>query len=131
MQRTMTTVGRRALACGLAGLAWGHALGHDAGSSDKPSLHAAALRSMSSQTMVEPPLRLYADTPAGLRLGSPASPIVVGERAPRIGLEFKVAPSQVHGIAKGTLLRKQLSEGTHVSLRVRRHGVAVVLRSEF
>ena len=99
-------IARQTVACVVAGLAWGHALAQTA----------------------EPPLRLYLDTRPGLRLGHPSG---LPEREPRIGVEFKLAPTPVHGVAKGTLLRTKLSEGTHLSLRVRRHGVAVVLRSEF
>jgi hypothetical protein len=121
----------RAVAFALAGLACGHALADDADADapEKPSLHAAAIRTISAHhTPAEPPLRLYLDARPGVRFGNPTA---LPERAPRIGVEFKLAPTPTAGIAKGTLLRKKLSEGTHLSLRVRRHGVAVVLRSEF
>jgi len=119
----------RPLAFLLAGLACGHALGQEVGHPERLSLHGVAMRTLAEEhTPAEPRLRLYLDTRPGLRLGSPTA---LPERPPRIGLEFKLAPTPTLGLAHGTLLRTKLSEGTHLSLRVRRHGVGVVLRSEF
>jgi hypothetical protein len=125
----MTKIARHTAACLLACFTAGHALGSDTEAPEGATLHAAAMRTLSSQYAPgEPPLRLYLDSSWGSRIGTPAG---IGGPAPRIGLEFKLAPSPAHGLAKGQLLRTKLSENTHVSLRVRRHGVAVVLRSEF
>jgi hypothetical protein len=71
---------------------------------------------------------MYLDTRPGLRFGAPSA---WPERAPRIGLEFKMAPTPALAVAQGALLRTRLRESTHLSLRVRHHGVGVVLRSEF
>jgi len=123
------TITIRPLALLLACLACGHALGQDVAHPERLSLYGVAMRTIAEEhTPVEPRLRLYLEPRASLRLGSPAA---LPERAPRIGLEFKLAPTPALSVANGTLLRTKLSEGTHLSLRVRRHGVSVVLRSEF
>ena len=127
--RTMTSA-IRPLACLLAGLACGHALGQDAGQHEGLTLHGAAMRTIAERQtpLLEPRLSLYADTRPGLRLaGTTALPA----HAPRIGLELSLAPSPTLGVARGTLLRTKLSEGTYLSLRLRRHSIGVVLRSEF
>ena len=123
------TITIRRLSLLLAGLVCGHAMGQEIGNRERLSLHGVAMRTLAEEhTSAEPRLRLYLDTRPGLRLGSPTA---LPERPPRIGLEFKLAPTPKLGLANGTLLRTKLSEGTHLSLRVRRHGVAVMLRSEF
>lgn len=76
----------------------------------------------------EPRLRLYVETRPDLRLGGP---IPRPEPAPRIGVELKLVPGFVPGIAKGTLLRTTLSESTHLSLRAYRGGLGVMLSSQF
>lgn len=76
----------------------------------------------------EPRLRLYVESRPELRLGGP---IPWPEPAPRIGIEFKLAPGFMPGIAKGTLLRTTLSERTHLSLRAYRGGIGVMLSSQF
>jgi len=49
----------------------------------------------------------------------------------RVGMEFRSAPSQVLGIARGTFLRAQLSSSSQVSLNWRGGKVALLLRSQF
>jgi hypothetical protein len=118
----------RAFAFLLGGLACGHALSQEVANHERLSLHGVAMRTIAEQqTPAEPRLRLYLDTRPGLRFGSPTA---LPERAPRVGVEFKVAPNPL-AVAHGSLLRTKLSESTSLSLRVRRHGVGVVLRSEF
>jgi hypothetical protein len=123
------TVTLRPLSLLLAGLVCGHAMGQEVGTRERLSLHGVAVRAIAEdQTPAEARLRLYLDTRPGLRFGSLTA---LPERAPRIGVEFKLAPNPVLAVAHGSLLRTKLSESTNLSLRVRRHGVAVVLRSEF
>ncbi len=80
------------------------------------------------QTPPEPRLRLYVDRQPGQRFGEQSA---MPERASRIGVEYKLAPNPALLVAQGALLRTNLSESTSLSVRVRRHGVGVVLRSEF
>lgn len=49
----------------------------------------------------------------------------------RVGMEFKSTPNQFAGLARGTLMRVQLSAASQVSLRWRGGKVGVVLRSQF
>jgi hypothetical protein len=124
----MTTI-IRSLGFLFAGLACGHALSHDAGNPERLSLHGVALRTIAEQqTQPEARLRLYLDTRAGPRFEALRA---LPERTPRIGLEFKLAREPALAAAQGTLLRTKLSESTNLSLRVRRHSVGMVLRSEF
>jgi len=123
------TVIMHALAFLLAGVACGHALSQEVGDRERLSLHGVAVRTIAEQQApLEPRLRLYLEPRAGLRFGMQTA---LPERAPRIGVEFKLAPNPALVVAQGTLLRTKLSESTNLSLRVRRHGVAMVLRSEF
>jgi len=119
----------RPLAFVLAVLACGHALGQEGGHPEKLSLYGVAMRTMASEhAPLQRSLRLYDDSSSALRLGSPSA---LPTRTPRIGVELNLVPAPSLALANGTLLRTRLSEGTHLSLRVRRHGVSVVLRSEF
>lgn len=113
----------------LAGLACGHAIGQDLGNQESVSLRGVATRTIAEErATLEPRLRLYVDARPGLRFdGRSALP----ERAPRIGIEFTLAPRPAPSLALGTLLHTKLSESTHLSLRVRHDGFGVMLRSEF
>lgn len=82
----------------------------------------------SIDALPEPRLRLYVEARPGLRLGGP---LPRAELAARIGVELKLAPGYLPGIAKGTLLRATLGESTHLSLRVYRGGLGVMLSSQF
>ena len=124
----MTTI-IRALAFALAALSCGQAPGQEADKAERLSLHGVATRTIAAQQAppVEPRLRLFLDTRRGLPFsGQNALP----DRAPRVGVEFSLAPNPALAVAGG-LLHTKLSESTNVSVRVRRHGVGVVLRSEF
>ena len=68
--------------------------------------------------------RLYVDTASW-------SDGELPERDVRLGFEFKSAPSNALGLARGTLFRVQWSSHSQVSLRLRSGGVAVALRSQF
>jgi hypothetical protein len=123
------TITIRPLSFLLAGMVCGHAMSQEVGNRERVSLHGVAMRTVAEdQTPAEARLRLYLDTRPGLGFGRPTALL---ERAPRIGVEFKLAPSPALSFAHGTLLRTKLSESTNLSLRLRRHGVGVVLRSEF
>jgi len=123
----MTTI-IRALAFALAALSSGQAPGQEADKPERLSLHGVATQTIAAQQApVEPRLRLYLDTRRGLPFsGQNALP----DRAPRVGVEFSLAPNPALAVAGG-LLHTKLSESTNLSVRVRRHGVGVVLRSEF
>ena len=113
----------------LGSLVCGHAMGQDVGNHESLLLHGVAMRMIAEeQTPLQPRLRLYVDTRSGMRFGGLSA---LPERAPRIAVEFKLAPSLALVAVHGTLLRTNLSESTHLSLRVRRHGVGIALGSEF
>jgi hypothetical protein len=122
------TITIRPLSLMLAGLACGHAMGQGIGNGERLSLHGVAMRAIAEEPApVESRLRLSLDARPSL-LGIPTG---LPQRAPRIGVELKLAPNPALVVAQGTLLRAELSQSTHLSLRVRRHSVGVVLRSEF
>lgn len=113
----------------LASLACGQAAGQGIASRDGVPLRGMLIRTIAEEsTPLDLRLLPYVDRPPGLDFeGQDALPV----RAPRIGVEFTLAPGSALSLARGTLLRADLNESTELSLRVRRRGLGVLLRSEF
>ncbi len=119
----------RSLSVLLAYLACGQATGQEVASRDGVPLRGMLIRTIAEEsTPLDLRLRLYVDKRLGLEFDGQDSPLA---RAPRIGVEFTLAPSSVLGLAQGTLLRADLSGTTQLSLRVRRRGLGVLLHSDF
>ena len=99
-----------------------------AGDDDTPP-HGMVIRTVAhEQTPVKPRLRLDVGAWRGPRLTGPGAP---PQRPTRVGAEFNLAAIPVNDVDHRILLRTRLSGGTHISLRARRRGIGVVLRSEF
>jgi hypothetical protein len=119
----------RPLSVLLACLACGQATGQDVASRDGVPLRGMVIRTIAEEsTPLDLRLRLYVDRHPGVDFDGQDAPLV---RAPRIGVEFTLAPSSALSLARGTLLRADLDGNTQLSLRVRRRGLGVLLHSEF
>jgi hypothetical protein len=66
-----------------------------------------------------------------LTLAAAATQRTIPDREVRLGLELRPTRALPSGLAHGTLLRAQLSGSAQLSLRLRKGGLRLVLRSEF